>query len=380
MPTIYYSLDLIDTLVIGCSVIQLGYALTLILALKKAKESKWKQTDSPTNLPPLSVIIAARNEAENLRQNLPQILNQRYPDFEVIVVNDRSDDDTMDVLEKLRLEYHHLSVINAEKEVANPGKKNAIDTGIQNARHDLFVFTDADCRPLDDKWVEKFGIAYHHGNDLVLGFGLFEKSNSFVNRYFRLESLRIAFMYLTAAVHFKPYMGVGRSMGYSRNLYNAVDGFLSHRDIPSGDDDLFVQDAQSIAKTVVIPNALTISQSPDSWSQLIEQKKRHTSTGKRYRKMTLLVLWLTSFTDMFSIMGLFGLILTESWFAALIVGVLIGFRYVIYMRAVHRLNNLIAYQSASSKDLCFDPFVSILNPLFSVASQVWPSKEWKRKS
>ena len=97
-------------------------------------------------LPPLSVILCARNEAENLRKILPAILEQDYPQFEVIVINDASTDDTEDILGVMEEKYPHLyHSFTPESARYISHKKLALTLGIKASKHDWLVFTETNC-------------------------------------------------------------------------------------------------------------------------------------------------------------------------------------------------------------------------------------------
>ena len=331
------------------------------------------------NLPPLSVIISARNEAENLAYNLPEILDQDYPDFEVIVVNDRSTDETKEILRSLSERYSKLEILNVENPSRDSGKKNALTTGILSANHEHLVFTDADCRPSSKTWLLHFGKSFSAGNDLVIGFGLFDKNDGLVNVHYRLESIRIALRYLMSAVLFRPYMAVGRSLGYSKTLFNRVGGFSRHKQVLSGDDDLFVQSIPRETNYEIVLGATTHSQAPRSYSDWITQKKRHLEAGKNYSLISLVALSIIEISDVLSIAGL----LIIMWFGELselaMILPLLFIRFSFYFISILKFQRLMHYESVSKKEMFLDPSLSLLNPLFSVASQLRRSKEWNRK-
>src|SRR5690606_33347934 len=110
---------------------------------------------------PVSVVIAARNEAANLEKNLPRILSQDHPDFEVIVANDCSYDRTEEVLKELQQGNPRLRIVSIpENDKYRHGKKFALTMGIKAASHDTLLFTDADCYPLSPNWIRSMQQGY----------------------------------------------------------------------------------------------------------------------------------------------------------------------------------------------------------------------------
>jgi cellulose synthase/poly-beta-1,6-N-acetylglucosamine synthase-like glycosyltransferase len=141
--------------------IQLFYWLFFYLKVYLYKPPETKSIKQP-----VSVIICARNEAENLRKFLPSILEQDYPDYEVIVVNDCSEDNSYDVLGNYQIKYPHLkiSTINKDPKFTH-NKRFAQFIGIKAAKNELILFTDADCHPESVRWIE--GMTSHFDENII---------------------------------------------------------------------------------------------------------------------------------------------------------------------------------------------------------------------
>ncbi len=236
---------------------------------------------------PVSVIICAKNEAENLQDHLPYILQQSYDDYEVIVVNDASTDDTAKVLNEFKKKYAHLRILTISKDTERnmKGKKYALSKGIEAAKHELLLLTDADCRPASELWIDKMQ-AHIGGNiQIGLGYGPFFTKKSFLNKFSRFETLYTAIQYFSAALWGIPYMGVGRNLIYNKSLYVDNQGFSSHADITSGDDDLFMSEVATGNNTTICleKGCFMYSKSEDRITYYYNIKYRHNSTGKHYK-------------------------------------------------------------------------------------------------
>lgn len=235
---------------------------------------------------PLSVIIAARNEAENLNKFLLSILEQDYPDFEVIVVDDRSYDETSDVLRTLSSKYTHLKVVKV-----NPydnflaGKKFAVAMGIKAAKNEWLVFTDADCEPSSNQWLKLMQKPEENGKEILLGYSPYFRRKGFLNLLIRFETFYTAINYLSFALKGNPYMGVGRNMAYQKDLFFKSKGFATHMHIPSGDDDLFVNaNANSTNTSIQIhPDSQVWTEPKTTFKSYFRQKRRHIGAGKLYK-------------------------------------------------------------------------------------------------
>ena len=240
-------------------------------------------------LPALSVIICARNEAENLQRRLPAVLAQDYPDYEVIVVDDDSADDTPALLRRLAAEYPRLRALRLSPKTS-PGKKAALAYGITAAQNEWLVFTDADCTPASSYWLREMALRMEMPSEspveIVLGYGSYIATAGALNGWVRFETVFTAMQYGAFALCGLPYMGVGRNLAWKKSLFARTSGFASHAGLASGDDDLFVNAVATAHNTVLCfsPQAFTYSSAPNSWAGWFRQKRRHLSTGHRYRR------------------------------------------------------------------------------------------------
>jgi glycosyltransferase involved in cell wall biosynthesis len=358
-------------LFIICAVLQL--LLTTIILGAMSRVSAYPNC-ADNELPFLSIIIAARNEGDNLKKFLPFVLEQDYPDFEVIVVNNDSTDDSEVVLQKA--DHPLLRSFSYANDSDRKGKKAALSFGITQAKGDYFVFTDADCQPSDDQWLRRFGYAFYKKNDVVLGSGMFNHKSGMLNALYRLDSFRILSFYLTAAMLKKPYMGVGRSMGYTREVFQKVNGFSGHLGIASGDDDLFIQSLPKTVQVAAVPQALTLSDAPVSiWAWFL-QKKRHLSTGSSYSFTSLVVLAVIELSAFIAALGLLvsPLLFNDEFFPYFIA--IISLRLALYFLSIRWLESLTNYKSGLSRLFLWEIILSLMNPVFSVASQLSKPSEW----
>ncbi|SDF05494.1 Glycosyltransferase, catalytic subunit of cellulose synthase and poly-beta-1,6-N-acetylglucosamine synthase [Mucilaginibacter pineti] len=265
-----------------CFIVQLYYLVsnhTRLAGYKPAEEL-------PPVLIPISVIISARNEAQNLQENLPFILQQNYPDFEVVVINDCSYDSSDTVLEDLQRQYPLLKVVTiTEHQRFKTGKKFALTLGIKAAKNEYLLFTDADCKPASENWIGRMAANFGTNAQIILGYSPYYKTRNFLNRFTRYETLKTAVNYLSGALSGDPYMGIGRNLAYTKTLFFSAKGFASHMHVISGDDDLFVnQHATRDNTTIEIhPDAFMFTSAKTTISSWYRQKKRHMGVGKLYK-------------------------------------------------------------------------------------------------
>nr|WP_321244208.1 glycosyltransferase [uncultured Psychroserpens sp.] len=242
---------------------------------------------SNSNQPPISVIICAKNEAENLKQNVPFILSQSYSSFEIVLINDNSSDHTLKVMEAFKNDNENIKIVNVqpiEKYWGN--KKYALTLGIKAAKHNTLLFTDADCKPISKHWISEMSARFDSEKILVLGYGPYQKiRGSLLNLLIRFETFMTAVQYVSYTNIGLPYMGVGRNLAYKKDLFFEANGFMSHMNIKSGDDDLFVnQIATPKNSTICISkNSFTESIPKKTFKSWCLQKRRHISTASHYK-------------------------------------------------------------------------------------------------
>ena len=265
-----------------------------------------RPAEAPADAPgpdaePVSLIVCAHNELDNLRELVPLLLRQDYPaGFELVLINDRSHDDTELFAQQLAQYYpgrFRLVTVTHTPAGFSP-KKYALTLGIKAARHEYLLFTDADCRPAGPDWLRlmqrgfgvplprRGGVRDGAGAELVLGFSGYAERPGLLNQLIRYETLLTAAQYLGLAWAGRPYMGVGRNLAYTRATFSRTKGFASHIRRLSGDDDLLVQDAVAQGTRVAVvadPPAHTQSQPPTTWAAWWQQKRRHLSAGSHYR-------------------------------------------------------------------------------------------------
>ncbi|MBQ7258508.1 MAG: glycosyltransferase [Paludibacteraceae bacterium] len=237
--------------------------------------------------PGVSVIISAHNESYNLSQYLQALLTQDYPTFEVIVVDDGSEDNTREVVEYYLTQDPrlHMTFVPFGARVGST-KKLALTLGAKAAQYEWLLLTDADCRPESNHWIRT--MMAQATKDIVLGFSPYFYDKGFVNRLVRFDTLFNGLHYLGAALCGHPYMGVGRNLAYRKSLFFESGGFTHLMTNRAGDDDLFVNHVATKTNTTVALNRESYmwSLAKTSLREWLLQKRRHLSVSPAYRTIT----------------------------------------------------------------------------------------------
>lgn len=337
------------------------------------KISKEKSTQSI----PVSVVICCKNEAENLQQNLPSILSQDYPNFEIVLINDYSKDHTLEVIETFAAKDPRITIVNViPNETFWASKKYALTLGIKKAKHELLVFTDADCKPSSNDWLRHMSSRISDEKQIILGYGAHKKQKGIFNKLVRFETLMTAIQYLSYAHSGMPYMGVGRNLAYTKTNFFSVNGFISHIKVTSGDDDLLINETATKKNTAieVHPDAFTISSTKESFATWYFQKRRHITTANLYKTKHKLLLSTYYACNLFFWVLLALCFIVCDWkITTIIVAFRILFHYISIGKATRKLNE---------KDLVyFIPFYELFLLLFQmsifISNLISKPKRWK---
>lgn len=333
-----------------CLLTQLGYlgAATRLLARSAAPAA-----------PPVatSVVVCAHNARHHLAALLAALLAQDHPDFEVVVVDDRSTDGTWRWLQNAARHHARLRPLRV---VQTPpgvnGKKHALSRGLAAARGTVVVLTDADCRPAGPTWVRLMQQQLTAGHDVVLGYAPYYPAPGLLNRLICFETFATAVQFMTFAAWKRAYMGVGRNLAYRRSLFHDHGGLQSHQHVTGGDDDLFVNAVARPGRVALClaPGARTFSWPKRSWQTWYRQKRRHLSVGRHYRRRDQLRLAALALTHAGCWLVGAGLLFTDWWeLATFGVTLRAGVQMVVYRSLARRWHERLPWLMVPFFDLLF---------------------------
>ncbi|EAY24836.1 glycosyltransferase [Microscilla marina] len=253
------------------------------------------------SLPQVSVVICAHNELPRLKKFLPGILAQQHPEFEVIIVNDRSTDASAAWLEAQMSIHSSLCVVTIDQTPEGwNAKKHALVQGVKTARYDVILLTDADCAVNSPHWIQHMCQPLLDPHiEIVLGFSPYFKHKGVLNWFIQYETFFTAIQYLSFALLGKAYMGVGRNLAYRRKLFANGEILERFKGITGGDDDLFINQVANAHNTSVCmhPEAHILSVPKTTWTDWYRQKLRHLSVGKLYQAKYQYLLGFLLFTQ-----------------------------------------------------------------------------------
>jgi len=311
--------------------------------------------------PPVTIIITTRDQEAILARQLPLILEQEYPEFQVVVVNDASSDDTDEVLKKLALQYPHLYHTFVPPGVQSIStKKMALTVGIKAAKHDFLLFTEANCLPSGPNWIASMMQQFTSKTSVVLSYSRYETIKGVFKKLIAYDNLFQGMRYLGLAASKRPYMGVGKNLAYRKELFFNQKGFASHLNLFSGEDDLFISDVAKGKNTrvEVSPGAVMNIVTDDVKSHWKEARINQIYTSSYYKPMakfrtSLEIFSRYAFYALFITLLVFGLV---NWNLPMLIvdGVLFLLRLIVQMVVINRVSKTLNDKRFYSSILVFD--------------------------
>jgi len=351
-------------------VLQLALSLWLFtgIAHKSTSKNAWS----------VSVIIAARNEGKYLTALLERLKTQDHPNFEVLLVNDRSTDDTASILTKYRTSpWLHIITIEELLDGWN-GKKYALKRGIDAAKNDVLLFTDADCVPQSNQWISEMTTKLNHKKDIVLGYAGYAPDAGLLNQFIQFDTIYTAFQYLGFASRQLPYMAVGRNWAVKKEVY-PIHLLEQYAPLPGGDDDLIAQAICNAENTcIAIGTASSIISYPEKdWRSFLKQKIRHLAVGPKYSRFAQTISSIFPLLQGCVMVLLFVMLITGQWkIAILIYGIRSLSFYSIFKRLGQKLDSTFSQRALLWVQVCY-PFWHIFVGIRSLATK---QIEWKAES
>ena len=321
-------------------------------------------------LPPLSVILCARNEAENLRKILPAILEQDYPQFEVIVINDASTDETEDILGMMEEKYPHLyHSFTPESARYISHKKLALTLGIKASKHDWLVFTETNCMPASNQWLKLMARNFTPQTQIVLGYSGYDRTKGWLHKRTAFDTLFQSLRYLGFALAGKPYMGIGRNLAYRKELFFQQKGFSKYLNLQRGEDDLFINQLATPSNTRVETdiNATTRINPVYRYKEWKEEKISYMATARYYQGIQRYLLGFETFSRLLfyvsCIAGIASGVLNSHWLVAGIALLIWLLRFIMQIVVI----NQTAKEMGGNRKYYFSlPLFDLLQPIQSL--------------
>jgi len=334
---------------------------------------KQKFIESNENLP-VSIVITAKNDAHHLIKTLPELLSQDYPCFEVVVVNDNSDDETRQVIVDFQSRFNNLKMVNLESSVTTiKGKKFPLSLGIKEATCEYIFLTEVDCLPATSQWLKLMARHFNNSTKIVLGYSNIRRRTGLFNGLIRFDKLHQAIQYFSYCLAKKPFMGVGQNLAYTKSIFFDNNGFVTQNHLQFGDDDLFVNKVANSNNCAIEYDmeAHTISRSGSNFSNWLLLRIIRSKTRQYYKSGKFLLNLYHFLMPLFYIMLVCAIYFTlDNLFYLIIVCIIFFFKflaqYICFGSAAVKLNE----KRLIPHILIFDIIFSALNPVVYLVSKL----------
>ena len=364
----------IDTiLVLGgslilCFFIQIFYYL-FFYAKPLFYQNKIRKNEITTqridSYPGVSVIITAKDDSQNLLEFLPSILEQNYENFEVIVVNDGSTDESENILGVLEQKYNNLyrTYVPANTKGVSH-KKLALTVGIKAAKHNILLFTEANTQPLSNDWIKSMVGNFDEKTEIVLGFS---KLNNFgfASKLAEFDNLLTGLKYLSRAIMKRPYMGIGNNMAYRKELFFSKKGFIKWLKLQFGEDDLFVNESANQTNTRIEISKESVTQSNIRSFKMWKDTKICRKITQSYYKGRIVGMWRIESFSRFLFWGLTIAICILYWdtlYIPAIAAILFIIKFVVQYTVINKSAKMFLIKPYNISLLLFD----LLQPSFNI--------------
>lgn len=353
-------------------IIQLYYFLCPYSRIYRYNKKQSKQENDNENYPPISVIIVTKDSGSMLKENLPFILEQDYPKFEVIVVNDESAGEDEDILKILGNQYPHLYRTFIPKSARYVSKKKlGIAMGIKASKYEWIVMTEPYCKPVSSQWLKSLAKHFSPDTDIVLGYCNYNENKGFFAKRIISDMVLVSMRFLGRAIKGKPYMGIGKNMAYRKDIYQRHHGFHNQLPLLRGDDDLFINEIanKQNTKVAVEQNSIMRMPLPEYKKDWIADKIGYEVTGSHYkgtsRLSNSLETWTAFLFNILVIVSLFTNIFRQDWILTVLILIIWLTRTIIMMTVFHKTSKVLG-ENLSTYFFIYD----IMRPFYSLSLKI----------
>ena len=293
----------------------MGFMVFMISGLFKHTDLEIKSSE---NLPNVSVVVAARNEEVHLPHLISDLISQEYPldKLEVIIVNDRSNDDTEAILDDASDNYAFIKVITIDQVSKDmTPKKNALTKGIEAAFGEIIVLTDADCR-VGKLWVSSMAYSVMSKESISIGFSeINPQHESFFHRYQKIDFLSIIIANAGFSGWGLFWSGTGQNLAFFKRDFEKIGGFEKVKDRISGDDMYLVQSISKLKPAIlhIDPNSFVKTSAMKSVNDFFNQRIRWSSNAKLTLGNEPLFFGFLFTTMIFNLLIIGSLLIGDAW-------------------------------------------------------------------
>lgn len=382
----YFTLDIIGITLLSILLVTLIIQIFFYILYYKKPVSYFNKTSNKnedrSNLPSVSVIIVAKDESENLARCLPSILNQDYPDYEVIVVNDGSTDESEFLLKNLKKEYPFLYSTFSPYSDDNETIQNKVlplTIGIKAARKDILLFTEADSLPMTDQWIRSMMNSLAD-KDIVIGYSRFTEGEDFHNKTALFDNLLFTLQYMSMAIKNKPFAGLYKNLAYKKHLFFDNKGFSATLNYDNAEE-VFVNHIMTNNNTAVaLDQDSYVSTELDNFSHWRKIKTAYSRAKFNFKGFTAGIFSLETFSRyLFYLLTITSIVYSSILLLWVYLAVAILFFIIRYTLQILILNKAADHFLTNRFHLAL-PFLDVIQPYYnSYFSRISKSKKRRKK-
>lgn len=230
---------------------------------------------------PVSVIVYAKNNSDELRSLLPVLLNQNYHQFELVLVNNASTDDTLHLIKEYALMYPNIRIVDVvNNETFWGNKKYAVTLAIKASKYEYLVCIDADKKIHSNNWLVQLTSHFTLNKTIILGSFFYSKQKGFFNKYQRFFHTMQQIQSVAWTKISQPYSLNLQQIAFKKEDFYTVNGFISHMQKPLFMNEYLVNDASTSKNT-------TICEHPDA---MIETEALNKTDFKTFKNQQIQLL------------------------------------------------------------------------------------------
>ena len=380
-----FNLDFCSIIILSVAglflLIQLCYILGYYAKPLRYQKKKIKENNFPSNTkPPVSIVICSQNESENLKRFLPSVLEQDYPLYEVIVINDGSTDESDEVLGNLEKQYSHLYRTYIPEGVKHLSRKKlAMTVGMKAAKYDYLLFTEPSCEPFGQNWLGSMSRNFSDEKTVVLGFSPLSKSKGLKTKFAAYDNLINGLQYLSLALKGQPYRGVGRNMGYKKSHFFEHKGYAKFMHLCTGEDDLFINQIATSGNTAVeLSEDSLVTMQTDSFGMWKELRLCQSTTRRFYKRGPVAFWRFESYSRILFLLSLIAMFI-YGWPHLLLPIAALGLfliRFIIQMLVINKVGKILQVERFYSTLLLFDFFQPVFDLYITICRLIRGKKDY----
>ena len=230
---------------IAIVVVQLFYYLGVFSSFSFSKQNE----NNPKRIP-ISVIVYARNQAEEVKRLLPNLINQNYHDYELVLLDNASSDDTLYIFKEYAQLFPNIRLCQVDNNEAFwNNKKYAQTLAIKASKNEYLLFIDAEENIDSEYWIMAMASNFTLNKTIILGPEMYKKTKGFFNKIIRFDTVFAQLHSFSWTNYGAPFSYFSKNIGYKKEEFYKVNGYITHMNNRLGEREFFLNEASKSKNT-----------------------------------------------------------------------------------------------------------------------------------